>query len=677
MAQQPRVNRPGSGMTWYVITAIIIVGAIAASLYFTSGGLGTSAEKPPTYSTFVTALNDGKVEDIKVTQDTTNGVSINYTIKGENAEPATGVAALTEQIKSYTVQGPSSQVFYQLLQDNVGKYSSYTFVDNTGLNFIDIILSVLPMIIMVGAIYFIFKSMSSGQGQTVAKSKARLQPGGTVRYSDVAAYEEEKQELQEVIDFLRNPKKYQKIGARIPRGLLLVGPPGTGKTLLARATAGEAGVPFYTVSGSDFLELYVGVGASRVRDMFATAKKTAPAIIFIDEIDAIGRQRGAGVGGGNDEREQTLNQILVEMDGFDQNAGILIIAATNRPDVLDPALLRPGRFDRQVTVNIPDVKGRKAILEVHARNKQLAPDADLGAIARRTPGFSGAELESVLNEAALLAARENREVIYEHDLDEAIDRVMMGPAKTSKKYNEHEKRVVAYHEAGHAVIGLKLDDASVVQKVTIIPRGQAGGYNLMMPKEETFLQTKKQLLDQITGYLGGRVAEEIIFGDITSGAYSDIQSVTAIARAMVTEYGMSDLGPIQFERRQGSVFLGRDFGKEQNFSEKIAQDIDNEVRKIVDGCYQRAHEIVQENIQLLHNIAEALVEQETLTYEEIKNIEDHGTTKPADKSTDANETTSSTVEENKTASEGEDNKPEEQEEKVIADTSFDTPEDAE
>ena len=456
------------------------------------------------------------------------------------------------------------------------------------------------------------------------KSRAKLSSDNNkTTFKDVAGLKEEKEEVQELIDFLKNPKKFQKLGARIPKGVLLVGPPGTGKTLLAKAVAGEANVPFYYISGSDFVELFVGVGASRVRDMFKQAKHNAPCLIFIDEIDAVGRQRGTGLGGGHDEREQTLNQLLTEMDGFGANEGIIIIAATNRADVLDPALLRPGRFDRQVTVNLPDVKGREEILAVHAKNKIFAPNVKLNNIAKRTVGFSGADLENLLNEAALLAVRRNKDAITMTEIDEAHDRVLMGPAKKSKKYTEHEKKVVAYHEAGHAVVGIKLDGANEVQKITIIPRGTAGGYNLMLPKEETFLETKKELLETISGLLGGRVAEEQVFKEVTTGAHNDFEKATKIARAMVTEYGMSDLGPVQLEQQEGGVFLGRDYNKTKNFSDEVAHEIDIEMRKIIDKCYKRTEKVIAENRDLLDLIANALLEHETLTREQIEYLVEH------------------------------------------------------
>ena len=485
----------------------------------------------------------------------------------------------------------------------------------------------LPVLILVVGLVFLFKSANSGankQAFDFGKSKARLARKSGVTFKDVAGLEEEKEEMVELVDFLKNPKKYVEMGARIPKGVLLVGAPGTGKTLLARAVAGEANVPFYTISGSDFVEMFVGVGASRVRDMFKTAKQSAPCIVFIDEIDAVGRQRGAGLGGGHDEREQTLNQLLVEMDGFSGNSGIIVMAATNRSDVLDPALLRPGRFDRQITINNPDLMAREEILKVHCRNKRLSKRINLSDVARRTPGFSGADLENLLNEAALLAARENCKEIKIYHVDEAIDRVMMGPAKKSKKYNEREKALVAYHEAGHAVIGIKLKHASVVQKVTIVPRGQAGGYNLMTPTEETFLETKNTLTAQITGLLAGRIAETLVFGEMSTGAHNDFQRATAIARAMVTEYGMSDLGPIQYERPTGSVFLGRDYMNDKNFSDQVALEIDEAVRKIINDCYKLGEDTLKENRSLLDLIAMHLVEIETLTKEDIDELVNAG-----------------------------------------------------
>ena len=487
-----------------------------------------------------------------------------------------------------------------------------------------ILLNLVPLLVMILLFVWLMRANTNSKAMDFGKSTARLARGTTVTFNDVAGCDEEKQELVEVVDFLKNPGKYVEIGARIPKGVLLEGNPGTGKTLLARAVAGEAGVPFFSISGSDFVEMFVGVGASRVRDLFRQAKQNAPCIVFIDEIDAVGRQRGTGMGGGNDEREQTLNQLLVEMDGFSTNLGIIVMAATNRPDVLDPAILRPGRFDRQITISLPDAKGRAAILKVHARNKKFAQDVDFDDIAHRIPGFSGADIENLLNEAALLAARDNRKVVNRFDIDEATDRVMMGPAKKSHKMTDKERSRVAHHEAGHAVIGLKLEHSNVVQKVTIIPRGQAGGYALMMPEEETYLSTKSELLERITGYLGGRVSEEIVYGDVSTGASNDFEQATKIARAMVTQFGMSDLGPVTYEQNQGSVFLGRDYLKDKNFSDQVAFDIDKETRKIIEECYVNAKKCLTENRDLLEKIAYYLEEIETLTKQDIDEINTTG-----------------------------------------------------
>ena len=511
------------------------------------------------------------------------------------------------------------------LQRNGGKL---TVEDpNQGSVWISILSQIIPFLIIAVFFYFMFSKMGGGGNNKAfefAKSKARVESNVKVRFKDVAGCEEEKEEVKEIIDYLRSPKKFTDMGAHIPKGILMVGPPGTGKTLLAKAVAGEANVPFFSISGSDFVEMFVGTGASRVRDMFKTAQKSAPCIIFIDEIDAVGRQRGAGMGGGNDEREQTLNQLLVEMDGMTDNAGIVVIAATNRPDVLDPALLRSGRFDRRVTVSLPDIKGREAILQVHARNKKLASDVSLANLAKRTPGFSGADLANVLNEGAILAVRKNESKVTMTDLDEAIDRVMMGPAKKSKKYTEKDKILVAYHEAGHAVIGLKLEDADMVQKVTIIPRGDAGGYNLMTPREEKYFHRKSEFIAQITGLLGGRTAEEIQFGEISAGAVNDIEKLTEIAKNMVRVYGMSSLGPIQYADPQGNVFLGRDYTKGSDYSAGVAAEIDKEVRAIVDECHENCRKILTENKDLLDLIANNLYEHETLTNEEIANLMNYG-----------------------------------------------------
>ena len=500
------------------------------------------------------------------------------------------------------------------------KISNPSVVSN--FSWLSLISMVLPIVLVVGVLFFIIKNNSNSNNQAFefSKTRARLAKKTGVTFNDVAGLQEEKEELIEVVDFLKNPAKYFDMGARIPKGVLLCGGPGTGKTLLARAVAGEANVPFYSISGSDFVEMFVGVGASRVRDMFKVAKQNAPCIIFIDEIDAVGRQRGTGLGGGHDEREQTLNQLLVEMDGFAGNSGIIVMAATNRVDILDPALLRPGRFDRQITIGNPDLLAREQILKVHARNKRLSPRVNLTDVARRTPGFSGADLENLLNEAALLAARENCREIKIYHIDEAVDRVMMGPAKKSKKYSDTEKALIAYHEAGHAVIGLKVKHAQVVQKVTIIPRGNAGGYNLMTPEEESFVYTKEFLTAEIISFLAGRLAEEIVFNQMTTGAHNDFQNATRIARAMVTEYGMSSLGPVQYEQAGGHTFLGRDYMSEKKFSDQVALEIDQEVRRIINECYEKGKEILLANRELLDLIAKHLVEVETLTREDIEDL---------------------------------------------------------
>ena len=571
-----------------------------------------------TYDKFMNQANKGKVEEVVITPRSRASVyEISGTMKGYKDN------------ESFFLRVPlDSDVMSEILEmQKKERFQLDTSSDPESSAFLLFLVNVLPMVILVGGAFFLITRQmgSANKSMDFGRSRARLnEDNKKVTFENVAGLDEEKEEVSELIDFLKSPKKFQRLGARIPKGVLLVGPPGTGKTLLARAVAGEANVPFYYISGSEFVELFVGVGASRVRDMFKQAKHNAPCLIFIDEIDAVGRQRGAGLGGGHDEREQTLNQLLTEMDGFGSNEGIIIIAATNRPDVLDPALLRPGRFDRQVTVNLPDVKGREEILKVHAKGKTFSSKVSLSNIAKRTVGFSGADLENLLNEAALLAVRRNKNQITMAEIDEAHDRVMMGPAKKSHKYTEKEKRTVAYHEAGHAVLGIKLDNANEVQKITIVPRGNAGGYNLMLPKEETYLSTKQELLERIMGLLGGRVAEEIVFNEMTTGAHNDFEKATKIARAMVTEYGMSDLGPVQFEHQESSVFLGRDYNKSRNFSGQVAFEIDQEQRKIINECYEKAKKVIKENRDLLDLIANALLENETLTKEQIDYLVEHG-----------------------------------------------------
>ena len=571
-----------------------------------------TGNKTVTYQTLTKIVETKKISDASLTI-------------GTNTTSVRGVYEESGHQVTFTGTIPSTSDQIENMITELGD-ANVTVVDADASNvFINTLVNLVPFLLMIGLAVWMINKMSGAQSANgkafeFSKSRARLEGKVKVRFADVAGCDEEKQEMAEIIDYLKYPKKFEKMGARIPKGVLLAGHPGTGKTLLAKAVAGEANVPFYSISGSDFVEMFVGVGASRVRDMFKKAKQTAPCIIFIDEIDAVGRQRGAGFGGGHDEREQTLNQLLVEMDGMEENTGVVVIAATNRPDVLDPALLRAGRFDRQITVSLPDRKGREAILKVHARNKQFAADIDLGALAKRTPGFSGADLENVLNESAIMAVRHNETEITMADIDEAIDRVMMGPAKVSKTYDDKTKKLVAYHESGHAIVGLFMENAQVVQKVTIIPRGQAGGYNLMTPKEEKMMNTKNDLLATITSFMGGRVAEELFFDDVTTGASNDIERATNIAKDMVTLYGMSDLGPIKYNSGSENVFLGRDYNQPNNVSGQVAFEIDQEVRKIVNGCHDEAKKLIQAHETELTRIAEALMEYETLTAEQIQKV---------------------------------------------------------
>ncbi|MGM0867820.1 MAG: ATP-dependent zinc metalloprotease FtsH [Bacillota bacterium] len=608
------MNRIFRNTIFYLLVFLVIIGVVS---YFSNNNEPT---KNIEYSTFINNLEDGDVSSFSIQPG--RGV---YEVKGQMEGAKEGEYFLTYVL---TTDGK--------LMEKINTAASEQGIDVEVLQaketsgWVSFFTTIIPFVIIFILFFFLLNQAQGGGSRVMnfGKSKAKLysEEKKKVRFKDVAGADEEKQELVEVVEFLKDPRKFSEVGARIPKGVLLVGPPGTGKTLLARAVAGEAGVPFFSISGSDFVEMFVGVGASRVRDLFENAKKNAPCIIFIDEIDAVGRQRGAGLGGGHDEREQTLNQLLVEMDGFGANEGIIIVAATNRPDILDPALLRPGRFDRQITVDRPDLRGREAVLKVHSHNKPLDDSVDLKAIAMRTPGFSGADLENLLNEAALVAAREDKKKIDMRDIDEATDRVIAGPAKKSRVISEKERKIVAFHEAGHTVIGLVLDEADMVHKVTIVPRGQAGGYAVMLPKEDRYFMTKPELLDKITGLLGGRVAEEIIFGDVSTGAHNDFQRATGIARKMVTEYGMSDkLGPLQFGQSQGGqVFLGRDINSEQNYSDAIAYEIDLEMQRLIKESYERAKRILTENRDKLELIAKTLLDIETLDAAQIKHLMDHG-----------------------------------------------------
>ncbi|MED0939967.1 cell division protein FtsH [Bacillus cereus] len=605
------MNRIFRNTIFYLLIFLVVIGIVS---YFNGSTQKTTSVS---YDKFITKLEKGEVRNVQLQPK--NGV---FEVKGQFNNSSQG-----EQFVTYA---PNTEELQKKINDKAqGAEVKYQPAEETSA-WVTFFTSIIPFVIIFILFFFLLNQAQGGGSRVMnfGKSKAKLynDEKKKVRFRDVAGADEEKQELVEVVEFLKDPRKFAEVGARIPKGVLLVGPPGTGKTLLARAVAGEAGVPFFSISGSDFVEMFVGVGASRVRDLFENAKKNAPCIIFIDEIDAVGRQRGAGLGGGHDEREQTLNQLLVEMDGFGANEGIIIIAATNRPDILDPALLRPGRFDRQITVDRPDVNGREAVLKVHARNKPLDENINLRAIATRTPGFSGADLENLLNEAALVAARQDKKKIDMSDIDEATDRVIAGPAKKSRVISQKERNIVAFHEAGHTVIGVVLDEADVVHKVTIVPRGQAGGYAVMLPKEDRYFMTKPELLDKITGLLGGRVAEEIVFGEVSTGAHNDFQRATGIARRMVTEFGMSDkLGPMQFGSSQGGqVFLGRDFHSEQNYSDAIAHEIDVEMQTIMKDCYARAKEILTENRDKLDLIAKTLLEVETLDAEQINHLCDYG-----------------------------------------------------
>ncbi len=624
-------TKPKQNDNFKNILPYLVLGFVVIIVIFALNMQGSKVNELTT-GELITELKENNVTEITVTPKSNESI---YYIEGK----LEGYDA-TEYFTARAVGTELDNILALIEENDVAEYD--TNADPGENMLLYVLVNVLPLVLLVVVMYFLFMKLANSNKNSMdfGRSKARLSNENDKKsFKDVAGLKEEKEEVEELIDFLKNPKKFEKMGARIPKGVLLVGPPGTGKTLLAKAIAGEANVPFFFISGSDFVELFVGVGASRVRDMFKEAKRNAPCLIFIDEIDAVGRQRGTGLGGGHDEREQTLNQLLTEMDGFGENEGIIIIAATNRPDVLDPALLRPGRFDRQVTVSLPDANEREAILKVHAKNKILGSDVNLSNLSLRTPGFSGADLENLLNEAALLAVRRNKNEISMDEIDEATDRVLLGPAKTTRKITDKEKKLVSIHEAGHAVIGLKLEDAQEVHKITIIPRGMAGGYTMMLPKEEKIaVLTKDELLAQITGLLGGRVSEEMFLGEISTGASDDIKRATKIARSMVTEYGMSELGPVQYEEKSEGVFLGRDYAKSKNFSDQVALEIDEQTRKIIEECYDKAKKIIKENKELIFQLSDALMKYETITKEQIESIVKTGKIKPEEDETEASET---------------------------------------
>ncbi len=605
-----------------VLLYVLVIAALATAVDSFMGQSSTKSEL--SYTGFIQQVQQKKIDKITIT----------------NNHDIVGTMKNGTEFKTYA---PTDDSLIPTLNNN-GVEITAKPADSPSW-WMTLLTSIVPMVILIAVWFFIMQQSQGGGGKMMnfGKSRAKMMDDAVkVNFQDVAGQEEAKEELEEIVEFLKNPDKFTKMGAKIPKGVLLAGPPGTGKTLLAKAVAGEAGVPFFTISGSDFVEMFVGVGASRVRDLFQQAKKNAPCIIFIDEIDAVGRQRGAGLGGGHDEREQTLNQLLVEMDGFDASEGIITIAATNRPDILDPALLRPGRFDRQVMVGRPDLRGREAILQVHAKNKPLADDVDLKTIAKKVPGFTGADLANLLNEAALLAARQNKTIITMDDLEEASEKVSMGPERRSHIVTEKERRLTAFHESGHAIVGHLLPDCDPVHKVTIVPRGYAGGYTMSLPEEEQNYETKKQMLAHIRMALGGRVAEALTLKDISSGASGDLQTVTKIARNMVTRYGMSDeLGPIVFGEQREQVFLGRDLGHERNYSESTAEQIDAEVHRIVTEAYDDVVKLLSENMDFLHNMAEALLEYETIDHEDVVALYETGkiAKKPEEEQVEAVKTT--------------------------------------
>lgn len=600
------MKKYSSAAVWIVCTVMLV---LAALTMWQNGKTSSDIA----YSTFIQKWDSSEIQSIVVKED-------KMTVEGKTTDG-----------KSFITYVPS-QLIDSLIEEKPNENVKVAFeAPSNNSTWMPII---LPCILFAGVILlfmFIMTQQSQGGGggrgvMNFGKSKAKMMTPDSqnVTFDDVAGADEEKAELEEIVDFLKLPAKYIQMGARIPKGILLVGPPGTGKTLLAKAIAGEAGVPFFSISGSDFVEMFVGVGASRVRSMFEEAKKNSPCLIFIDEIDAVGRQRGAGLGGGHDEREQTLNQLLVEMDGFGVNEGIIMIAATNRPDILDPALLRPGRFDRQIVVGAPDVKGREEILKVHTKNKPLGPDVDLKVLAKRTPGFCGADLENLTNEAALLAVRKNKKAILMEEMEEAVTRVIAGPEKKSKVITEHDRKLTAYHEAGHAVVMKLLPNCDPVHEISIIPRGRAGGYTMHLPKEDTSYTSKSKLKEEMVGLLGGRVAEKLIMGDISTGAKNDIDRASHIAKSMVMEYGMSDeIGTISYGSGHDEVFLGRDLGKSRDFSEEIGARIDKEIKRFIDEAYDKAYELLRENTSKLHAVAQALMEKEKLDADEFEKIFDN------------------------------------------------------